>query len=629
MKSVVKIRDVLAEKISGEWGDEPQAGEGVSILRTTNFTNDGFLNLKSVVKREIRPELVAKKRLKYGDIIIEKSGGSPTQPVGRVVFFDIESSEPYLCNNFTAVLRPSSKIHPKYLLYALLHKYANHGTLKFQNKTTGIINLKLESYLDEEISLPPLPEQQRIASILERLDSARLQRRQAAVLAETFLRALFLERFGDPVANPKKWKRVTIVEIVTGIVSGWSIGGDYREKKPGEFGVLKISAVTKGKFDAKEYKVVKQDDIQKALIHPKKGDVLFSRANTRELVAATCIVDADYPDLFLPDKLWRIDLDLAVVNPCYFQHVLSHPQYRSEITKKATGSSGSMLNISQGKLLEMPFPLPPLAKQEAFAATVATVDKLRAQQLQSTETLEQLFQSAIHRAFSGEELFVAPQRIAPAKSAVHIISLPQWRVQAGLTALLMEAHGGTEHQKKMGRVKIEKTNHLAEAAFGLDLGRAPRREAAGPADFPLLLDVENRAAALGFYSAHSRPDLAQAYEYRSGPQFAKLLAEIKSYLGDRLPAVQQLIQAVLPLTKAQIECAATAYAAWNDLLQANQPATDAAIIRECRQNWTPNKASYSADEFHAGIHWLRTNQLVPTGQAKRTVAAPIQGSLFS
>jgi hypothetical protein len=124
------------------------------------------------------------------------------------------------------------------------------------------------------------------------------------------------------------------------------------------------------------------------------------------------------------------------------------------------------------------------------------------------------------------------------------------------------------------------------------------------------------------------PDLAQAYEYRPGPQFAKLLADIKSYLGERLPAVQQLVQAVLPLTKAQIECAATAYAAWNDLLQASQPATDAAIIRECRQNWTPNKASYSADEFQAGISWLRIHQLVPNGQAKRTMGVPLQGSLF-
>ena len=172
----MKIKEAIKDKITGEWGAADDVGLGVQVLRTTNFTNAGRINYKKVVKRNIPNSLIEKKKLLPGDIIIEKSGGSPNQPVGRVVFFD-NNSDLFLCNNFTAILRPSERLVPKYFFYDLFYKYLSQVTLKYQNKTTGIINLQLDRYLDEKINVPSFVKQQQIVQTHDTADTHRKKRK--------------------------------------------------------------------------------------------------------------------------------------------------------------------------------------------------------------------------------------------------------------------------------------------------------------------------------------------------------------------------------------------------------------------------------------------------------------------
>ena len=124
-------------------------------------------------------------------------------------------------------------------------------------------------------------------------------------------------------------------------------------------------AVTSGIFNPNEHKVVEDMNKSKSIIQPQKGDLLFSRANTRELVAAVCMVHENTDKLFLPDKLWRIRTGSKVQSE-YLLFVLSNKRFRYELTKKATGTSGSMLNVSKQKLLEMIIPIPPESMQLRF-----------------------------------------------------------------------------------------------------------------------------------------------------------------------------------------------------------------------------------------------------------------------
>lgn len=105
-----------------------------------------------------------------------------------------------------------------------------------------------------------------------------------------------------------------------------------------------------------------------------KGDLLFSRANTREYVGATALVDEDYPNLFLPDKLWKLVFK-ETVHPVFAKHFLSHPSTRKALSEMSTGTSGSMYNISMDKLRSLKIIVPSRSAQEQFAAFVHQSDK--------------------------------------------------------------------------------------------------------------------------------------------------------------------------------------------------------------------------------------------------------------
>jgi type I restriction enzyme S subunit len=82
-----KLFELIEKPLTGEWGEEDDDGTGIPVLRTTNFTQIGDINFDNVVTRKVGFNKAKSKFLKKGDIIIEKSGGSEKQPVGRVVFF--------------------------------------------------------------------------------------------------------------------------------------------------------------------------------------------------------------------------------------------------------------------------------------------------------------------------------------------------------------------------------------------------------------------------------------------------------------------------------------------------------------------------------------------------------------
>ena len=110
----------------------------------------------------------------------------------------------------------------------------------------------------------------------------------------------------------------------------------------------------------------------------------------------------DYPDLFLPDKLWKIVVDESKVNPIFFQKNISNIRCRNELAKKATGTSGSMLNISMDKFKNELAILPPLEIQNKFAELVKKTEVIKRAMIAQFEVLETQFQALMQKAFKGE-----------------------------------------------------------------------------------------------------------------------------------------------------------------------------------------------------------------------------------
>ena len=398
MKSA-KINDLISEKITGEWGSEVSDNNGVNVLRTTNFTNRGVVNYSSVVRRQIGASLIAKKRLLPGDIIIEKSGGGPKQPVGRVVYFDLNVDEPYLCNNFTSVLRPNSlKVDSKYLFYSLFYKHITDVTLRYQNKTTGIINLKLERYLEDElIPLPPLPAQQKIASILEKADAARQKRAETLKLTEQFLQSAFLDMFGDPEENPNNFPFIELEKLCS-IIVDCPHSTPIKANRITNFPCIRTSELTRGYISWDSMQYLEETEYKKRTLRliPEKGDIVYGREGT---YGEAVVIPSNYK-FSLGQRTMLFRPDFKKTNSIYLWAIVRSDFVYRQAKKKNRSSTVGHVNvkdIKQFRILNPPLPI-----QQKFANLVEKVEKLREKQRQSEAELELLFQSLMQRAFNGE-----------------------------------------------------------------------------------------------------------------------------------------------------------------------------------------------------------------------------------
>ncbi|MBW2690515.1 MAG: restriction endonuclease subunit S [Deltaproteobacteria bacterium] len=336
--------------------------------------------------------LLRAKPFPSGSIVFAKIGEAIRQN-----YRAISKTEMLFDNNVMGVIPDNKKIMTSFLYHFL-------NTVDFYRlagKTT-VPAIRKSTLQQLQVPLPPLEEQERIAAILDKADAIRRKRKEAIALTDEFLRSAFLDMFGDPVLNPKGWDVKPLRNCIANIQAGWSSKSEARSVEDGEWGVLKISAVTTGRYLPGEHKAVGHPEFKKAPIVPQVGDLLFSRANTRELVAATCLVDQVVERLFLPDKLWKIETEPKVMNREYLRYLLSHDHFRSFLTRKATGTSGSMLNVSQTKLLELKVPVPSITSQDLFQSIVWRAYALRQQTEAGLLTAENLFNALVQRAFRGE-----------------------------------------------------------------------------------------------------------------------------------------------------------------------------------------------------------------------------------
>jgi type I restriction enzyme S subunit len=293
-------------------------------------------------------------------------------------------------------------VDPTYLAYAWTTSEARAQIIAGARTTNGTYKVNQQVLEAIQLPLPALAEQHRIAAILNEADTLRRKRREAPGLLDELLRSAFLEMFGDPVTNPRGWPRRNLRTVISDIEPGWSVSGTDRPAASMEWGVLKVSAVSTGLFLPDENKMVQSPEFVKPPVVPRRGDLLFSRANTRELVAATCLVDADVERVFLPDKLWRISCFAEVAVVEWLRFLLANDGFRHTLTKHATKTSGSMLNVSQDKLLGLEAPVPPVADQRRFAALVWAAVEERSRVNCAVRAVDEMFDSLMHRAFAGE-----------------------------------------------------------------------------------------------------------------------------------------------------------------------------------------------------------------------------------
>ena len=366
---MTKLIDITGKALSGEWGVDDDTGNGTPVIRTTNFTYTGKIDYTNVITRAINKKNIAKKFLCKGDIIIEKSGGSDKFPVGRVVFFDGEENK-YLFNNFTGLLRvkDKEKWFPKYVLYSLLSNYNRGGTRKFENKTTGLHNLKIDDYVNKcNIRDVDFNHQKDICNQLDKIDNIICKYKEEQYLLDELVKARFVEMFGDIISNDKNWNSKPLKELCD--ISRGASPRPISDYLGGTIPWIKIGDATIGDsiyINSTKEHIIKEGVRKSRFI--KKGSLIFANCGVslgfcRIINFDGCIHDGWLAFQNIDTSLNKIFL-LTTIN-----------QMTGYFRKIAPGGTQPNLNTDiVGNYIQV---VPPLELQNQFADFVKEVDKSR------------------------------------------------------------------------------------------------------------------------------------------------------------------------------------------------------------------------------------------------------------
>lgn len=200
---------------------------------------------------------------------------------------------------------------------------------------------------------------------------------------------------------PEDWKVMKLKHFIDELEAGVSVNSIDEPCIDDEYGVLKTSSLSNGKFIYTENKKIKQSELVKARLNPIEGNLLISRMNTPDLVGAIGLVNKTHLNLFLPDRLWQTKFSSRQeVNSCWLNSLLNTKQYKLIVRSLATGTSDSMKNISKKSFLEIEIPFPPIKEQKKIAEILSTWDDAIAKQEQLIEQKQVLKKGIMQQIFS-------------------------------------------------------------------------------------------------------------------------------------------------------------------------------------------------------------------------------------
>ena len=335
------------------------------------------------------------RKLQFGDIIIEKSGGSEKQPVGRPILFNVEDGN-YSFSNFTSTLRIINKeeLSPVFLQKYLYYRWLEGDTRALQSHTTGIHNLDFKGYLDFEIPLPPLADQRRIVSILDvkfaQIDALKAAAQKNLDNAEQLWKAQLEKQFDN-----QKWEKKKLGEVFF-VKSGGTPSRSVKEYWEGD-----IPWYTSGELGNK-YTVASEQNINayaiensNAKIFPK-GSLLIGMYDTAAMKMSIIDRDATFNQAIAGVKP-NINHNLHFVR-LFLESIKNEMMYLRRGTRQK--------NLTLGKIQAIEIPLPPLAEQEQIVkeldALSAKINALKANYRRQIECCDELRQSLLRAAFEGE-----------------------------------------------------------------------------------------------------------------------------------------------------------------------------------------------------------------------------------
>ncbi len=314
-------------------------------LRMNNITEDGKLNIQNLKYIDIPEKDLEKYVVRKGDVLFNRTNS--IELVGKTCIYEL-NFDMVIAGYIIRIRTNNNILNSRYL-----SEFLNFpSTKKFlRNIAKGAVNqanINAKELQDISVPLPPLALQNEFAEFVAQVDKSQFNE-----MFEEYPDSVFLDTY------------------IKELRAGKSLAGEENNKNK----VLKTGAVSYDYFNSSEVKNLPIDYIPLDEHKVEIGDVIISRMNTSELVGAAGYVWAINNDnIYLPDRLWKVILNDRV-NPVFLWKLITNEKTKLKIKRIASGTSGSMKNISKSKFLQIRVPLPPLSLQNEFADFVAQVDK--------------------------------------------------------------------------------------------------------------------------------------------------------------------------------------------------------------------------------------------------------------
>ena len=328
----------LCDKMNGLWKGKIGPFVNVGVIRNANFTKSFTLSFDNIEYLDVEEKQYKTRKLVKGDLIVEKSGGSEKQPVGRTVLFDKEEGE-YSFSNFTSVLRIKDRniISPEFLYKYILFVYLRGDTRKMQKATTGIHNIEFEKFLAIPVPRLPLSEQQ---SIVDYLDSAFAKIDAMKANAEKALneaKALFQASLKEMLEPKEGWEEKKLGALTSKIGSGATPKGGRKVYIEEGCHLIRSMNVQYNEFKYEELAHI-TDEAAKQLngVEIQKDDVLFNI--TGASIARCCVVPSDVLPARVNQHVSILRLNQEVL-PRFLSYIMNSPNHQQRLLE--IGETGS------------------------------------------------------------------------------------------------------------------------------------------------------------------------------------------------------------------------------------------------------------------------------------------------
>ncbi len=363
--------------------------QGIPVIRISNISdNSVLLDDKTVFVDSVSQDMLQKYSIHKGDILVALSGAT----TGKFGIYEEDTEA--LLNQRVAKLIPSNLINNLYLYY-----YLNTLRSIILQRAMGVAqpNISPKEIEDMIIFLPLLETQIKIAQILDQARRLIDKRKEQIALLDDLIQSVFYDMFGDPGLNSKEWECGRISDIIVKTQYGTSTKANENE---GEYAVLRMNNITyRGNWDLRALKYIDLDekDRKKYLVY--KGEVLFNRTNSKELVGKTAVYKREEPMAYAGYLVKAIPNNRA--NGQFIASYMNTKYIKSLLFNMAKNIVG-MANINAEEFKSIKVYIPPIELQNHFAEMVENIEKQKELLNKSLAELETNFHSLMQRAFRGE-----------------------------------------------------------------------------------------------------------------------------------------------------------------------------------------------------------------------------------